>query len=213
MTLVVIHIECVCMSVCVGRVMLEHSKAALVIAVSALKRRTGSLVGKQSITFSPSSLSSSAGLAVLANVNKTWPVCVCVWMYFQIFEPLAALDSSQTRETGLRNGNKSNNSRFSSIQKIITTTTTTTLQPESNFMKKPVDFQLCWKCVSVLLWPGLVSVCVTRGTVFKEKVTREQHLVWNYWDVRERKKQKTLKKGFWCGSEQENQLSHVPPLK
>lgn len=38
-TLVVIHIVCVC--VCVGRVMLEHSKAALVIAVSALDR-TGS---------------------------------------------------------------------------------------------------------------------------------------------------------------------------
>ncbi len=41
-TLVVIHIVCVsvCVCVCVGRVMLEHSKAALVIAVSALQRRT-----------------------------------------------------------------------------------------------------------------------------------------------------------------------------
>ena len=53
--------------------MLEHSKAALVIAVSALKRRTG-FSDREGVP----ALSSSAGLAVLANVNKTWPQCMCV---------------------------------------------------------------------------------------------------------------------------------------
>lgn len=88
----VTHIVCVlCVCVCVGRVMLEHSKAALVIAVSALERRArvsegggGHLPGRQRPPCHPptpvplDSLSACAGLAVIANVNKTWPQCVCV---------------------------------------------------------------------------------------------------------------------------------------
>ena len=65
--------------------MLEHSKAALVIAVSALERRTrgsdreGGSEGQQRslpLPLSQFSLSASAGLAVIANVNETWPQCV-----------------------------------------------------------------------------------------------------------------------------------------
>lgn len=60
-----------------------------------------------------------------------------------------------------------------------------TQRPEFNYTEEPVNFQLhCWKRVSVVFGPGLVSVCVTRATVFKnnnnnknkQKVTREQHL-------------------------------------
>lgn len=72
--------------------MLEHSKAALVIAVSALERRTRvsdreGVFQRAKAALSPPlpvpALSASAGLAVIANVNKTWPQFVfkCTFKY------------------------------------------------------------------------------------------------------------------------------------
>jgi len=66
--------------------MLEHSKAASVIAVSALERRTrifdGERVSREPEPISPPlthfSLPASAGLAAIANITKTWPQRVCV---------------------------------------------------------------------------------------------------------------------------------------
>lgn len=69
---------------CVVRVMLEHSKAALVIALSALERKTRIFDAEREpkLTSPPLpsqfSLSALAGLAVIAKDNKTWPQCVCV---------------------------------------------------------------------------------------------------------------------------------------
>lgn len=77
--------------------MLEHSKAALIIAVSALERRTTVFrrkgVFQRSEVASPPplsrSLSASAGLAVLANVNKTWLQCVFenTFKYLSLSQP------------------------------------------------------------------------------------------------------------------------------
>lgn len=94
--------------------MLEHSKAALVIAVSALERWTRVFDGEgafqraknRPLPLRPSSLSASAGLAVIANVNKTWPQCVCLNVLSNIWINCSAWFISDTL-TGLGNGNKS----------------------------------------------------------------------------------------------------------
>lgn len=71
-------------------------------------------------------------------------------MYFQMFEPLAALESSQTRELAERE-RKRIKRRFSSISKLLVS------RVELHLEK--ADFQLRGSLVSVLWWPGLVSVC------------------------------------------------------
>lgn len=90
--------------------MLEHSKAALVIAVSALETRTRVSdregVFRESEVISrpppplprPGSVSASAGLAVIANVNKDLATVFVFECTFEYLNGFAVLDSSQTCE-------------------------------------------------------------------------------------------------------------------
>lgn len=134
-------------------------------------------------------------------------------MYFQIFEPLVALDLSRILK--LASEIETNQAPLAPFKHLKLKQ-----RPELNFIEKLfLNFQLCWKCVSVLFWPGLVSVCVTKETVFKEKVTREQHLVWNYRDMKEKdggKKSgsnqeiKTKQKHLMCPLLRINLKQHIP---
>ena len=91
---------------------------------------------------------------MIANVNKTWPQCV-VECTFQIFEPLTALDSSQTLELA-SGGKKETNQAPLALFQVFKTYSATRVELHIETCEFPTLLKMCLS--PVLARPG-VSVC------------------------------------------------------
>lgn len=177
---------------CVGRVMLEHSKAALVIAVSALERRTGIFDG-EGVPLTSNPLPSlcicwagceSKCLIYKKKKQDLATVCVfeCTLKYLNHSQHLIHIRHLNWPQGG--NGKSSTACAFSSISNILSEKSWTSY--------RKCNFPTLLKNVSQSCVGQAWCQCVTKATVFKVKVAREQHLAWNYWEEVKRTKTKHL---------------------